>query len=124
MPKPSYSSGTAPSHAEQHAPVEQMVEQRDLLGHTQRFVPREDHRAGAEPDALRPRRHVREEHGVVGTERVVVEVVLDRPQRVEAEFVREHAEADLVRDHLPVADLSRPPTTGRPSARRLACEAA
>ena len=47
-----------------------------------------------------PRRHVGEEHGVVGTERVVVEVVLDRPQRVEAELVGEHAELDLVGDDL------------------------
>ena len=82
-----------------------MVEQRDLLGDAERFVPRKDHRAGAEQDALRPRRHVGEEHGVVGAERVVTEVVLDRPQRVEAELVGQFAEADLLLDHIPVGDV-------------------
>jgi hypothetical protein len=46
---------------------------------------------------------VGEEHGVVGTERVVVEVVLDGPEGVEPELVGQLAESDLLGDHLAVA---------------------
>ena len=51
------------------------------------------------------RRHVGQEHGVVGAERVVVEVVLDRPQGVEAELVGQLAEPDLLGDDLAVGDV-------------------
>ncbi len=95
----------AATHAEQHTPVREVVEQRDLLRDAERFVPRQDHRAGAEQDAFCPRRHVGEEHGVVGAERVVTEVVLDRPQGVEAELIGQLAEADLLLDHIPVGDV-------------------
>ncbi len=40
-----------------------------------------------------------------GQNAVVVEVVLDRPQGVEAELVGQHAEVDLLGDDLPVGDL-------------------
>jgi hypothetical protein len=83
-----------------------VVEQRDLLGHSQRVVPRQDHRPGAEQDLLGAGRHVRQEHGVVRTERVVVEVVLDRPEGVEAELIGQPAEADLLSHHLPIGHLA------------------
>ncbi len=79
-----------------------MVEKGDLLGDAERVVPRKDHGPGAEQDALGPRCHVREEDGVVRTERVVPEVVLDRPQRVETELVGQLAQPDLLLDDIAV----------------------
>src|SRR5439155_27321268 len=65
------------------------VEHGDLLRDAHRIVPGEhdDHRA--ELDAPRPPRHVGEELEDVRAHRVVGEVVLDAPDRVEAERLSE-----------------------------------
>ena len=60
-------------------------------------------RARGQADARRASRHVGEELDVVRAERVVLEVVLDGPEGVEPELFGEHAELDLLGDHLPVA---------------------
>ena len=77
--------GGAAPEAEQAAPAAHDVEQRDLLGDPHRVVPRQHDHRGAELDALGAAGEVgqqlgrRRRHGVAG------EVMLQRPQRVEAE---------------------------------------
>jgi hypothetical protein len=62
------------------------VEDRRLLGDTQRVVPRQDDRGGAQVDVGTQRRQIRHQLDVVRHERVVVEMVLGRPEAVEAEI--------------------------------------
>jgi hypothetical protein len=79
-----------------------VVEQHDLLRDAQRVVPRQDEGAGAELHAARLRREVREELGIVGTGRVIGEVVLDGEHLVEAERLGHERELGLARDVLGV----------------------
>ena len=81
-----------------------VVEQRDLLGDAQRVVPRQHDDTGAEQDVRVLAGHVRQPLHRVGAHRVVVEVVLDRPQRLEAELDGEVAQAQLVLVHRVVAE--------------------
>ena len=94
----------AAADAEDHAAARDVVEQRDLLGDAQRVVPRQHDDAGAEQDVRVLAGHVRQPLHRVGAHRVVVEVVLDRPQRLEAELDGEVAQPQLVLVHLVVAE--------------------
>ena len=62
-----------------------MVEDGHLLGDAQGIVPGQDHGGSPETDIGAGRREIGHELQVVRAERVVVEVVLDRPQDLEAE---------------------------------------
>ena len=77
-------------------PLGQVVEQGDALGDAQRLVPRHDHRGRADVDVRRAAGDVGQPLGVVGAERVVVEVVLDGPHDVEAELVGEQGETGVL----------------------------
>jgi len=67
------------------------------------LVPRHDHRTGRERDAPRATREPGEERDVVGTRRIIGEVVLGRPEFVVAEFLGEQREPHLVAHHVGVA---------------------
>ena len=73
-----------------------MVEDGHLLGDAQGIVPGQDHGRGTEADIRALRRQVRHELEVVRAERVVVEVVLHRPQHVEAEVGGQSGEPELL----------------------------
>ena len=84
--KPSNSTLPAPRpEAEDQAAVGDVVEHRDLLGRPHRVVPRQHHHHRAQLHALGAPRHVGEELQDVRAHRVVGEVVLDAPDRLEAE---------------------------------------
>ena len=71
----------------------QQVEHRGILGDAQRVVPGQDDRRGADVDVGAERGEVGHQLDVVGHEGVVVEVVLGRPEAVEAETRRRSAPA-------------------------------
>ena len=77
----------------------QQVEHRRLLRDPQRVVPGDDDRGGAQIDVRARRRQIAHQLEVVGDERVVVEVMLGRPQTVEAEIGGEPREADFLVPH-------------------------
>jgi hypothetical protein len=85
-----------------------VVEQGDLLGDPQRIVPGQDDGACAEGDRARPAGQVGEGLRGVGAHRVVVEVVLDRPDRVVPERLGHLAQAYLGAEHLLVAEVLVP----------------
>ena len=82
--------------AEDDAPAGDVVEHRDLFGHPHRVVPGEHHHHRAELRALGPAGHVGQELDDVRAHRVVGEVVLDRPDRLETERLGELREPELV----------------------------
>src|SRR4029450_1656559 len=88
--------GEAAADAEAKTAAAEMVEHRDLLGDAKGIVPGQDDRGGAEPDVRTLRGEIGHELQVVGAERVVVEVVLDRPQQVEAQVDGLPGEAQLL----------------------------
>jgi len=90
--------------AEAEAAVADMVEDRDLLGDAQRIVPQQDHRRGPEIGMAGDAGQVAHQLQVIGAERVVVEMVLDRPQHIETEFVGKPRQAQFLVPHLPIAD--------------------
>jgi len=65
-----------------------LYEERNLLGDAHRVVPgqHDDHRA--QLDALGLGRHVGEELNWIWTHRVIVEVMLNRPNRIEPKWFR------------------------------------
>src|SRR6266849_5306759 len=79
-----------------------MVEHRDLLGNANGVVPRQhdDHRT--EFHMLGPARHVRQKLENIGHHRVIIEMMLDRPYRVEAERLRHFGKPYLVAIYLEV----------------------
>jgi hypothetical protein len=91
------------SEPEHRAPAGEVIEEGHLLDHAQRIVPRNDHRAGRELQLRRLAGEPREELHVVGTGRVVGEVVLGRPHRVVAERLGLQRQVHLVAHHLGVA---------------------
>ena len=95
-----------PSRAQDGAAVGQVVEERDLLRDAQGVVPGHDDRPGRELDAARAAGEPRQELQVVGAGGVVREVVLDRPELVEAELLAELRDPLLVADDLLVAELA------------------
>ena len=82
-----------------------MIEDRDLLGDAQRVVPGQDHRRGAEIGVARYPGEVAHQLQIVGAERVIVKMMLDRPQHVEAELVGQSRQPQFLIPHLSVADL-------------------
>ena len=82
--------------AEDHPAARQVVEQRDLLGAAHRIVPGQHDHPGAQPHVGVAGRAVREELDGVWRQEVVGEVVLDRPDRLEATRDRQVDEGELV----------------------------
>ena len=103
--------------AEDHPPVGELVEHRDLLGGPDGVVPRQHHDHRPEADPPGPRGHPAQELHDVGAHRVVGEVVLDRPHRIEAERLGELREPELVAIDLEV----REPVPGVLEERGVAC---
>ena len=75
------------AEAQDEAAVGEMVEQRDLLGDPNRIVPGQHDHHRTELHVFGLARHVRQELQDVGAHRVVVEMMLDRPYRVESEWL-------------------------------------
>jgi hypothetical protein len=86
-------------------PPESIVKHDHLLGHPQRAVPRQDHRSRAQFHVLGAAGHVGQQHHVVRAHRVVVEVMLDRPQAVVAQLVGELGQPELAGVHLLVRQV-------------------
>ena len=84
------------SEAENHAAVGNVIEQRDLLCHADRIVPRQHDHARSELYVRGAASHVGEELQHVGAHRVVVEVMLDAPDGIEAKLLDHLGEAQLV----------------------------
>ena len=94
----------APPEPETQPPLAQQIEHRRLLRHPQGVVPWHDHRRGAEPHTRASRRQVGHQLQIVGAERIIEEMVLGRPQHVEARVGGEPRQPDLLVPHLVVAD--------------------
>ena len=78
---------------------EERVEHADILGDTHRVVPGQHHNHGCEIDTLRDPGDVAQILKWIRDHRVGREVVLDRPQRVEPNFVRDASDVDLLEEH-------------------------
>jgi hypothetical protein len=76
------------------------VEHDYLLGDPERVVPRQDDRTRPEQHVLCPCCDIGEQDDVVWAHGVVIEVMLDRPQAVEAEVVGKLGEPQLTLVHL------------------------
>jgi hypothetical protein len=86
----------AAAKAEAEPALAQHVEHGRILGDAQRIVPRQDDSRGAQIDVRAERGQIRHQLDVVGHERVVVEVVLGRPQAVEPQVSGEPRQPDLL----------------------------
>jgi hypothetical protein len=75
------------------------IDQRDLLRHADRIVPRQHDDRGAEVEALRPAGVIREQVRRRRRHRVPGEVVLECPQRIEAERLGQIAERHVLREY-------------------------
>ena len=95
----------AAPHAEDHPPVRQVVEQRDLLRDPDRLVPGQHDHHGAEAGARRPPGHVGQELGHARAHGVVGEMVLGRPDAVEAHRLRRLGQRHLLPPDLAVRQL-------------------
>ena len=97
-----FAAREAAADAEDEAPVGVVIDQGDLLGEAHGIVPRhhDDHRA--ELDALRLPGEVRHQLGNVRADRVVVEVMLRRPDRVHPELFGHQAIAEFLAHEPPV----------------------
>jgi hypothetical protein len=89
------------TQAEHDAAVRHVVEHRHLLGDADRVVPRQDDDHRAELHRVRAAGEVRQVLQHVRAHRVVGEVMLDSPDRLEAELLGEDAEPQL-----PLVDLA------------------
>ena len=83
----------------------QHIEHSRLFGDTQRVVPGQDDRCGAKIDVGAERGQIGHQLKVVGHERIVVEVVLGRPQAVEAEVGGEPGQPDFLLPHARVGAI-------------------
>jgi hypothetical protein len=86
----------AAAEAEDHAAAAHVVEHGDLLGDTDRVVPGQDDDHRAHLRGLRARGDPGEILQHVGAHRVVGEVMLDAPDRLEAERLGEIDEGQVV----------------------------
>jgi len=94
MRKPSYSA-----EAEQATAAAHDVQKRDLLGHAHGIVPRQHDHRGAELDAPGAAGEVGEQLRRRGRHGVAGEVMLERPQRIEAQRLDEIAELEMLLHH-------------------------
>jgi hypothetical protein len=85
-----------------------VVEDGRLLGDPEGIVPGQDHGRGAEADVRTLGGQKGHELEVVGTERIVVEVVLHGPEHVEAEIGGQPGEPQLLVPGLLVGDVAPP----------------
>src|SRR5262249_35822169 len=93
----------AAAKAEQAASTAEDVEQRNLLGNTDRVVPRQYDDRGSEGDALGAAGEISQQLERRRRHRIAGEMVLEREQRVEAERLGEVADRQVVRHNLDVA---------------------
>ena len=96
----------AASESEDQPPAGQVVEHADLLGDAHRVVPRQHHHHRSELHARRAAGHVRQELQRIRTHRVIGEVVLHRPHRVEAERFGQTREAHVLFVHFAIGRVS------------------
>ena len=92
----------AAADSQDYAPVGHVVEHRNLLSHPHRMMPGQHHHHRTEPDALRAAGKVGQILEHVGTHRVVSEVMLDAPQRIEAQRLREVAQMQIIAVNLTI----------------------
>ena len=92
----------AAAEAEDRAPVRDVVEVDDRLGQPHRIAPRHDDHLRAELHPLGPPGEVGEQLQRIVRHRVVGEVVLGDPHRIEPEFLGEHEVLELLADELRV----------------------
>jgi hypothetical protein len=97
----------AAAEAQDHASARKVIEHGDLLGDPHRVVPGQHHDHRAQSHVPGPAGHVGQELHHVGTHRVVGEVMLDRPDRIEAQRLGHVGQRQLVQVDLAVAE--RPP---------------
>ena len=83
----------------------QQIQHRRLLGDAQRVVPRHDHRRGAEPDFRAGRREIGHQLQIVRAKRIIEEMMLGRPQHVEARTRRQPRQPDFLVPNPIVADV-------------------
>ena len=95
----------AAAHAETKPALGQIVQHRRLFGDPQRIVPGQDHRRRADIDVRTERGQVGHQLNVIRHERVIVEVVLGRPEAVEADFGGEPGQPDLLIPHAGVGAI-------------------
>jgi hypothetical protein len=110
-------AGAAPDADERRPPAQDVLQHRHVLGHPQRVVPGQDDDHGADVDAARGAGEVAQQLDRVRDHRVRADVVLHRPQRVEAQVFELERRLDLLvealdvllrvqrRARLPVLDL-------------------
>ena len=65
-----------------HATARQNIEQRDLLGQSQRMIQRGECHRGADAQFFRARGRIRAHHRNRGAHAVVVEMMLGQPDRI------------------------------------------
>jgi len=97
-------AGQAPADPEDHAAAAHRVEEGDLLGRPQRVVPGQHDHARAKQDVGVAAGVVTEPLHRVGAHGVVVEVVLDGPQRFESQLHGKVTQAHLLAVHLEVTE--------------------
>src|SRR5262249_35341858 len=73
-----------------------VIDERDLLGDPERVMPRQHHYHRAEERLLGAPGHVGEKLNRVGTHRVIIEMMLDRPDRIEAERLSHLSQANFI----------------------------
>ena len=88
--------GETSAHAQAQLALAQHVDDGGVLGHPQGIVPRQDDSCGTQAYARADGGEVSHQVEVVGHERVVVEMMLGRPQHVEAGVGGEPRQADLL----------------------------
>ena len=74
----------AASQPQPQPPFAQQVQHRRLLGDAQRVMPRHNNRRGAQSHARASRREISHQLQIVGAEGIIEEMMLGRPQHVEA----------------------------------------
>jgi hypothetical protein len=89
---------------EQDPAVREVVEQQHLLGDAHGMVPRQDDDHGPQLDPARPPGEVREDLERVRAQHVAAEVMLEAPERIEAERLGEVSESQLALHQLVVVD--------------------
>jgi len=95
----------AAAEAQDQAALAECIQQRGLFRDAQRLdVPRQDDGAGGQQDKLGPRRDIGKVDEIIRAERIVFEMVLDDPDVIIAEFIRQHRLPDFLIIDLLITD--------------------
>ena len=97
--------GKTATNTQNESPIGDMVEHRDLLGNANGIMPRQYDHHRTELDVFGSSRHVGQELHRVGAHGVIVEVMLNGPDRVEPERFGHLRQANLVQPDLAVGQL-------------------